>query len=634
MLAAGILLALLAAIGQAPQAGAPVAEPPHARGWDDFPVFVWREEYAGKPLPEELAEPFGGVILMREEDSSWARERGLSYLVWNVAGRDALHLDADEAWNARVERWIETHDEKLLVREPCLNDPKTIEKLFATLDTTIARHGEHPGLGFVLGDEVGLTPNGDPFDLCRCPLCEAKWKQYAQENGLPERAPLTDEVRLSLLDDDFSTLGAWLARRQFDRSETLHLVLRLRERALDRPDPGEQKRYKKLIGDKLPVGLLGIGGTTAFGGMDMSWPMSFFDFIECYPALDARESLSGLKWRAAADPSFSTLATIFVADETPDGSAWRAWEHWLRGGQGLVLWSDAALEDRPEHLARLVDAVRDIRTLSCEHGIRPRVAQNGGAIVFDSYSVCTSFLRDALLDGPTWPRRKAGYQAEHGTRERKVKSWLRWIEDCGILPTSIDLRFDLPSRRKYFADELGFLVLPEILVVSDEDVRNLEEFVAEGGTIFVDGQFGWVDLRGLPRKQDLFERLRSIAPERVQRAPPELESYLEAGTDPDHPRTLTAAQKGLVELLAAQREKRQGRRSLRLSPDLGPEAAMVPWLVAHPSDHLVMLPNLPTPEERRALRPIQLVAPKGMTWVHPPTDACLRPGDAAVLRLH
>jgi hypothetical protein len=45
---------------------------------------------------------------------------------------------------------------------------KTIAELHATLETTLKKHGEHPGLGFVLGDEVSLTPNGDPFDLCRC----------------------------------------------------------------------------------------------------------------------------------------------------------------------------------------------------------------------------------------------------------------------------------------------------------------------------------------------------------------------------------------------------------------------------------------------------------------------------------
>jgi hypothetical protein len=89
------------------QESAPKADPPRAPSWDDFPVFVWREKYAGKPLPDELVSPFGGVILMRDEDSSWARERGLAYLVWNVAGRNALHLDADEAWRARVEQWIQ-----------------------------------------------------------------------------------------------------------------------------------------------------------------------------------------------------------------------------------------------------------------------------------------------------------------------------------------------------------------------------------------------------------------------------------------------------------------------------------------------------------------------------------------------
>src|SRR5262245_24709500 len=201
----------LAALLLAVQTPAPLAPQPTALGWDDFPVFVWRETYAGKPLPEELVAPFGGVILMRDEDSGWARERGLAYLVWNVAGRDALHLDADEKWNERVEQWIRTHDEKLLVREPCLNDPKTIAQMYAMLDASLAKHGTHPGLGFVLGDEVGLTPNGDPFDLCRCEFCAAKWKDYARSWGLTERPPLTDEVRQALLDDDFSTLGAWLA---------------------------------------------------------------------------------------------------------------------------------------------------------------------------------------------------------------------------------------------------------------------------------------------------------------------------------------------------------------------------------------------------------------------------------------
>src|SRR6185436_11851264 len=97
-------------------------------------------------------------------------------------------------------------------------DPKTIAELHATLATTLKKHGEHPGLGFVLGDEVSLTPNGDPFDLCRCGRCEERWAEYARAHGLSGRAPLTDEVRVSLADGDFTSLAAWLARRRFDRA--------------------------------------------------------------------------------------------------------------------------------------------------------------------------------------------------------------------------------------------------------------------------------------------------------------------------------------------------------------------------------------------------------------------------------
>jgi hypothetical protein len=355
----GILLGLV----QAPAAGAPAAEP-RARGWDEFPVFVWREKYAGKPLPAELAEPFGGVILMREEDSSWARERGLSYLVWNVAGRNALHLDADDAWNARVEEWIQTHDEKLLVREPCLNDPKTIEGLCRTLDATIAKHGEHPGLGFVLGDEVGLTPNGDPFDLCRCERCEAKWKEYAQARGLPERAPLTDEVRLALTEDDFSTLGAWLARRRFERQEFTAVLFGLAQhiRGLAFPPlcgPGSH--------GALPLGLLGIAGTTAFGALDLP-ALGRLDFFELYPVRDTRElqlALPELQPRAYASgtggPTRGCITTIFVGDESPETAAEHVWEHWLRGGNALVLWNDARLEARPA-ASTAGEIVRRIRT--------------------------------------------------------------------------------------------------------------------------------------------------------------------------------------------------------------------------------------------------------------------------------
>ncbi len=612
-----MLPALALALAQStPESGAPRAAP----GWDGFPVFVWRERHRGKPLPEALAAPFGGVILMREEPSDWARERGLAYLVWNVAGRDALHLDADEAWRARVERWIETRDEALLVRTPCLNDPETLRALDETLERTLALHGAHPGLGFVLGDEVSLTPNGDPFDLCRCGHCEAEWRAYAQSNGLPERAPLTDEVRLALLEDDVTSLGAWLARRRFDRERMTAVLARLAGKARTAP------RH-------VPLGLLGISDPVAFGSLALERVLPCFELVECYPAGNMRELLFALRPEQA--PWQWSLATLFLQDESPAGASWLVWEHWLRGGEGLVLWSDEALESRPAQRERLAETVQRIRDLEPGFsGPHPHFRQ-GFALIHDADSIALSWLRDALLDGPTWPHRRAGFQQENGTRERKVRSWLRLLEDCGHLPGAIPLR-DSPG------DSLEFRVwiLAETLVLDPEDVRRLEEHLQTGGALIVDGRLGWVDRVGRPLDQDVLGRLRAQAPERVLAAPPGLESYLstrldresnaalrsfvdEAASAAGVPKPLQAPSEDVPWLIAARARWKAGT----LCGNAPPEA----WLVA-------MLPNLATREERgSALRelPLDVRAPEGydLEWIHPADGKLLPAGDAALYRL-
>lgn len=613
---------------------------PRALGWEDFPVFVWRETHQGKPLPPELADPFGGVILMRDEDSAWARERGLAYLIWNVAGRELFHLDADEAWRARVERWIETKDDALLVRTPCLSDPATYERAFRTLDATLAKHGKHPGLALVLGDEVGLTPNGSPFDLCRCGRCEERWRAYAREKELPERSPLTDEVLSALRDDEFTSLGAWLARRRFDRREFEHAILRMRERVLGMPDPGFRPegsaRYSSGYSERgldLPLALLGLKGPTAFGGLG-PWPALFFA-VEFYSVGEGRETLAASDHLARHDMDFSsgpprapsaTLTTVFVAEETPDGAAWTLWEHWLRGGRGAVLWSDAELIRRPEHRARLAEAVSDIRTLG---PLFSPLEQNGGAIVYDLDSVAASFLRDARDDGATWPRRSAGYQAEHGTRERKVETWLRLLEDCGELPAAVPLQ----SLREDCGREYHVLVLPEILVLDPSDVDTLRAVVAAGGTLVIDGRIGWVDRKGKPWSEDVFARLAAGHPERVLRAPESLARYLDNRLDAE----AAAATRSFARGLFASRPS-SGEAVL---PPLDPS---VPWLVnrsfvgSTPEGgtvpYCVLMPNLPTREDRRRLRdlPLPVLGPGEGEWIHPKGGGTLRAGDAAMLR--
>lgn len=615
---------------------------PRALGWEDFPVFVWRETYQGKPLPAELARPFGGVILMRDEGSVWARERGLAYLVWNVAGRAPLHLDADEAWKTRVERWIETHDEALLVREPCWNDPQTLAEMQATFVATMKRHAQFPGLGFVLGDEVSLTPNGDPFDLCRCGFCEAKWRAYAGQRNLPERAPLTDEVLAQLRADDFASLGAWLARRRFEQDRAVQLIQELARRA------GRDRGWSDVNAE---VGLLGCKGQTAFGGVALERVVNDLDLIECYALDSARElaaTAPGL-WRHGLDGSTGPdpgprlrLDTLFLEQAEPAELAWSLYNAWLRGATGLVLWSDTTLARlSAEARSRLTDALATVRAATVSQGknshrltFRPEPGRGGVAVVRDADSTALSFLRDALEDGATWPRRKASYQQEHGTLERKVVTWMRLLEDCGLEPAAIELGSVCADCSVH---GLGVLVLPEVLVLGDHDILRLSTYVERGGWLVVDGTLGWVDRDGRPRA-DVRERIAGQHPERIVDAPA-LGDYLAERLDPA---AVEELRRFVLDLGPVFRERLSSWAEVR--PLFRGAAAHIPWLVRSSelepaTPGYTLLPNLESvPERRRALRDVPLddiVAPEGyrLEWILPPDGKVLRAGDVARLRL-
>jgi hypothetical protein len=236
------------------------------------------------------------------------------------------------------------------------------------------------------------------------------------------------------------------------------------------------------------------------------------------------------------------------------------------------------------------------------------------ALVQDADSIALAWLKDALLDGPTWPRRRASFQERNGTRETSVRRWLAELEDQGVLPASIPLEcLDDPRR------DFDVLILPEVCVLGPADLERLGRHAREQGLLIVDGTFGWVDRAGQPREEDPFERLRACAPERVVRADPRdhaLEESVLSRLRAGNPRFLgdTAALPWLV-----------ARRPLR------PERS----LEGEPAYLLALLPRLDRAEHRERFPEgltLTLEPPAGTEWeeLHPAVGEKLAPGDAAL----
>jgi hypothetical protein len=588
-------------------------------GWDSFPAFVWRLDHDGTPLPEALYAPFGGTNVEADDQAAWAFEQGLELYVGRAAGWSELHLRRELPWYDTLwTRWYEEREPALCVREPCLTDPATRVRLFEHLERTFAaRDGKH-GLFALLGDEVGLTPWGDPFDLCTSPTCRAAWRATRGDEAMPT----TDAVRVAFADGDTKELGAWLARRRFHQDVMLGLLRDLAAEA-------------RRLAPRTELGLTGLVGRTAFGGVAFEELLDVLEVIEPYAVSDARE----LAFTLRTDQR--VLKTVFAhgAGEAQGedaeraiaaGTAWQIWEHWLRGGDGVILWSDRELARSTILRERLAQAVAGVRALR-EQLPHWRPVPSGIAVLHDGDSIALAWLRDALLDGPTWPKRFQGHQEEHGTRERELRAWLRLAEDIGLLPGAVPLDRVTGAT----ATRFPVLIANHLAVLGSADRARLERYLEAGGTLLVSGPFADFNRAGRPIEEGLVALLREEYPSSVHAAPTDLAGYLESRAGRARPRA--------SELRSWLSDHTRSAPLTSLPFQVDCDEAALPWLVARSGTGdettWALLPNAQDGATRgQRLDTLQVTIEGGrVDWLHP-TEADDRgavglvAGDAAVFR--
>jgi hypothetical protein len=602
-------------------------------GARDFPVFVWRPSDAVEDDAHlELLAPYGGIQVIAEDEAEWARAHELEFFVFNAPGRDILHLDPeDRGYRERWQAWFQGRDDVHLWREPCLTDPATRARLFEQLTRSLRARGGDFGRGISLGDEVSLTPYGAPEDVCLSPTCRRAWASFlagredlqpAEREALADPAvSSTDAARKALTEGDTGPLRGWLLRREFHQRVVVDLLAELARRA-------------RAEEPHAPVGLLGLAGQTAFGNVPVERVVPFLDFIECYPVGDARELAFTLR-----PARTSVWATVFPDSAQPNRAAWSAWSHWIRGGDGLVVWSERELAAYPHEAARLeatVARIRELRARFPEFRPEPR----GVALVHSPRSLAVSWLRDALLDGPTWPKRLPGYQERHGTLEHSLDAWLRFFEDQGLMPGALPFE----GVGAGTVERFPVLVLSHALSIDERELARLHEFLGAGGTLIVHGDVGWVDGRGARRERPLLEELLSASP-RVLVAPEAIDGYPETRTRREAP------ERKLLELRlwSYLNAIKKGLDSAPFQVQ-GDHALELPWIKTWARHResggwvCAALPNAVGEVEQRRLEkeiPVAIAPLAGLRveWVHPPGPpdpagmVRLAPVDAAVFLL-
>lgn len=81
----------------------------------------------------------------------------------------------------RKEKYLRTKDKKFLHRVPCLNDPDFWEENKRNIRKTVEENKKYGPISYFANDEGSLTCYTDELDLCFCPYCMNKMREWLKK---------------------------------------------------------------------------------------------------------------------------------------------------------------------------------------------------------------------------------------------------------------------------------------------------------------------------------------------------------------------------------------------------------------------------------------------------------------------
>ncbi len=479
------------------------------RKWDDYICTIWQRhnpkrlpflqemhlsgsQWSGSSshVPEHFIDRNYRYYL--ESGGMWAFS---SYHMW-MPDKEKTHYHklAKKAFIA------DRTDMRILERNPCLSN-HVIQRRLKWLFTHQARlHRPYRPLFYTIGDEPGVANQAAPFDYCFSPHCKAAFREWLKKR-YPTLAALNeqwgsdfkkwDDVRGATTDEIFAreddNFSAWCDHKDF----------------MDDVLIGGYAEAGKTTKRYDPAGRIGMGGAqgpAAVGGWDF-WKLGqALDVLEAYYIGNNYELMRSFS------PEMIPVHASFGQGNPEKHLIWYLFIH---GDKGLLVWDDKStyVTDAGKYSARAKEAKKWYAELTGGIGMLRMASQRTDdpiALYHSQANLRTHWVLEVRPAGKAWITRDSWNERTNSRYFRLRESWVKLIEDNGyqyrfLCPPQV-AKGDLKPYDKKTGAGFKVLLLPEVLAMSDAEVKAVRAFVKAGGTVVADALPATFDEHGRKRK--------------------------------------------------------------------------------------------------------------------------------------
>ena len=463
-----------------------------SREWNDYEVIMpWFGPKSYQPWIPAVDEQFRRIGITTLADP----ERNFKLMASAHLPGFGIYWYRRDAYLQRKADYLKTGDKKYLTREVTLESPAFEAGLRAQLEKSLRPLAPLKPMACYLADESSLTFYGDAFDVDWAPESLAGLRRWlrGEYNSLEALnaswgssfhdwdsvVPMTTEEA-----QKHGNFAPWADHRAYMETQFVRAFGKARD-LVHEIDPDVRA---SISGTQVP---------TAHDGCDWYRIDQEIDYLQPYSG-GSQDPMHYLFRPGLTITGFTGYGV--VGDEAQH----EQWQRLFYGHSGAsIFWHytllnpDLTLSAQGSALAaafgRLQSGIARVFMNSTVH-------EDGVAIHFSMPSIRGAWITDGKIVAGTGGS-EGKTSANFAQLQRRRKAWVKELEKDGV-----QFRFLATQQiESGMLDHYRVLILPYSIAITDKEAREIERFMARGGTVIGDDQTGRMDGRCHWRKQPLWD---------------------------------------------------------------------------------------------------------------------------------